>query len=167
MGVREDAIPFDYEPRTHPATNGTRIPGHFVINILRGAANADETFTHFLGLRSGRLAGSGRDKRNADEKKKQSKNHAVGPEYDAGRRLQETKKPLPGKQRFFEKRVVYALGGLRPKRKETTNITRNTRKIIFAKPAAVPAIPPKPSTAAISAMMRNVIAQEIMMFLLK
>ena len=39
------------------------------------------------------------------------------------------------------------------------NITRNTTKRILAIPVAVPAIPPKPSTAATMAMIKNVIAQ--------
>jgi hypothetical protein len=47
----------------------------------------------------------------------------------------------------------------RPNRRETTNRTRNTKKRILAIPAAVPAMPPNPSTAAMSAITRNVIAQ--------
>ena len=35
--------------------------------------------------------------------------------------------------------------------------TKNTKNSIFAIPAAVPAIPPKPKTAAINAMTKNVI----------
>jgi len=42
------------------------------------------------------------------------------------------------------------------------NITMKAKKIIFANPTAVPAIPPKPRTAAIRAIMRNVMAQESM-----
>ena len=34
---------------------------------------------------------------------------------------------------------------------------KNTKNKIFAMPAAVPAIPPKPKTAAINAMIKNVI----------
>jgi hypothetical protein len=39
------------------------------------------------------------------------------------------------------------------------NITRKMTKSILAKPAAVPAIPPKPNTPAIIAMIRKVTAQ--------
>src|SRR5215212_9474856 len=48
---------------------------------------------------------------------------------------------------------------LRPKRRDTTNNTRNTAKRIFAKPAAIPARPANPNTAAINAITRNVIDQ--------
>lgn len=41
--------------------------------------------------------------------------------------------------------------------KEITNSTRKTKNNILAIPAAAPAIPPKPSTAAISAITINVI----------
>jgi hypothetical protein len=44
--------------------------------------------------------------------------------------------------------------------KETTNNTRKTTKMIFAMPTAVPAMPPKPRIAAMSAMMRKVRAQD-------
>jgi hypothetical protein len=40
--------------------------------------------------------------------------------------------------------------------------TRNTKKMIFAIPAAAPAMPPKPSSAATSAIMRKVKAQPSM-----
>ena len=58
------------------------------------------------------------------------------------------------------------LGGERPRIRDTTAAIRNstiaTKKMIFAISIAVPAIPPKPNTAAISAMIRNVTAQLIM-----
>jgi len=38
--------------------------------------------------------------------------------------------------------------------------TMNTKNRIFAIPIAVPAMPKKPKTPAMSAMMRNVMAQE-------
>jgi len=47
-----------------------------------------------------------------------------------------------------------------------TNSTIKTKNRIFAIPTAVPAIPPKPRMAAISAMMRNVMAQESMVLIL-
>lgn len=46
-----------------------------------------------------------------------------------------------------------------PTTNDRTNSTRKTRNRIFAIPAAVPAIPPKPKRAAIRAMIRNVMAQ--------
>ena len=46
----------------------------------------------------------------------------------------------------------------RPNRKATTAMMRNTKNRIFAIPTAPAAIPPKPSTAAISAMTRNTTA---------
>lgn len=55
------------------------------------------------------------------------------------------------------KRIYYTV--LRPNKSETTNSTRNTAKRIFAKPAAMPARPEKPNTAAISAITKNVIVQ--------
>jgi hypothetical protein len=45
------------------------------------------------------------------------------------------------------------------------NNTKNTTNRILAMPAAVPAIPPKPSTAAINAITKNVIAQLNMLHL--
>ena len=48
---------------------------------------------------------------------------------------------------------------LQPKMKKITHITRNRRNMNFAIPADAAAIPPKPRTAAISAMMRKVTAQ--------
>src|SRR5208282_848914 len=45
-----------------------------------------------------------------------------------------------------------------PPTNESTAKMRNTTKRIFATPTKEPAIPPKPSTAAIKAMMRQVIA---------
>jgi hypothetical protein len=47
---------------------------------------------------------------------------------------------------------------LRPSRKKTTHITRNTTNRSFAIPADAAAIPPKPKTAAIRAIIRKVIA---------
>ena len=47
---------------------------------------------------------------------------------------------------------------LRPSRKKTTHITRNTKNRTFAIPADAAAIPPNPKTAAISAIIRKVIA---------
>jgi hypothetical protein len=46
-----------------------------------------------------------------------------------------------------------------PKIKKITHITRNTKNKSFAIPADAAAMPPKPNTAAISAMIRKVIAQ--------
>ena len=46
---------------------------------------------------------------------------------------------------------------------EMTNRMRKTTKMIFAMPTAVPAIPPNPRTAAMSAMTRKVIAQDNIM----
>ena len=46
----------------------------------------------------------------------------------------------------------------RPKIKLNTNITAKRSAKIFAIPDAVPAIPPKPSTAAITAITRKMIA---------
>ena len=51
-------------------------------------------------------------------------------------------------------------------KKDTTKSTRNTKNIILAIPTALPAIPPKPRTAAMSAITKKVIAQEIMIFFL-
>lgn len=48
---------------------------------------------------------------------------------------------------------------LRPNSRETTKAIKKMIKRIFAIPAAVPAIPPKPKMAAIMAMMRKVIAR--------
>jgi hypothetical protein len=57
-------------------------------------------------------------------------------------------------------RVGDITGGVRwPKTSARTSSTRRMKNRIFAIPTAVPAIPPKPRTAAISAMMRNVMAQ--------
>tara|TARA_Y100000782_G_scaffold67816_1_gene73780 strand:+ start:231 stop:407 length:177 start_codon:yes stop_codon:yes gene_type:complete len=50
--------------------------------------------------------------------------------------------------------------------KETMNSTKKTRNRIFAIPVAVPAMPPKPRTAAMMAIIRKVIAQLSMVFLL-
>jgi len=44
---------------------------------------------------------------------------------------------------------------------EITRRTRKTKKRILAMPVAAPAIPPKPRTAAIIAMTRNVIVQPL------
>jgi hypothetical protein len=46
-----------------------------------------------------------------------------------------------------------------PKIKKITHITRNIKNKIFAIPADAAAIPPNPSTAAISAIIRKVTAQ--------
>jgi hypothetical protein len=43
--------------------------------------------------------------------------------------------------------------------KKITHITRNMKNKIFAIPAEAAAIPPNPSTAAISAIIKNVTAQ--------
>src|SRR5437667_7730504 len=48
---------------------------------------------------------------------------------------------------------------LRPNKKKTTHITRNRKNKNFAIPADAAAIPPNPSTAAISAIIRKVTAQ--------
>src|SRR4029078_6051807 len=53
-------------------------------------------------------------------------------------------------------------GVRRPLISDTTNRTRNTTNRILAIPAAVPAIPPNPSTAAMIAITRNVSAQDNM-----
>jgi hypothetical protein len=47
----------------------------------------------------------------------------------------------------------------RPRISDTTNNTRKTKNKIFAIPTAVPAMPVKPSNAAIKATMRNVMDQ--------
>src|SRR5690606_31038842 len=47
----------------------------------------------------------------------------------------------------------------RPNRKEATNSTRKMMNRILAIPVAVPAMPPKPSTPAMMAMIRKVMAQ--------
>ncbi len=46
-----------------------------------------------------------------------------------------------------------------PEISEITNNTIKIKNIILAIPAAAPAIPPKPNTAAMSAITRNVIVQ--------
>ena len=46
-----------------------------------------------------------------------------------------------------------------PEISEITNNIIKIKKIILAIPAAAPAIPPKPNTAAISAITKNVIVQ--------
>jgi hypothetical protein len=46
-----------------------------------------------------------------------------------------------------------------PFNKESTNNTMNMKKHILAIPADAPAIPPKPSTPAIKAIITNVIVQ--------
>src|SRR5690349_25154944 len=53
----------------------------------------------------------------------------------------------------------------RPKNSEMTKRTRNTKNKTLAIPAAVPAIPPKPRTAAIMAITKNVMAQLNIRFL--
>lgn len=47
---------------------------------------------------------------------------------------------------------------------ETINSTKKTKKRILAMPAAAPATPPKPSTAAMMAMIRNVSDHDNMMY---
>jgi len=49
-----------------------------------------------------------------------------------------------------------------PNRRLTTNITRKTKKMILAIPAALAAIPPNPKTAAMIAMIKKVKAQDNM-----
>ncbi|KJD32880.1 hypothetical protein PK35_07835 [Tamlana nanhaiensis] len=46
-----------------------------------------------------------------------------------------------------------------PFKRDKTNNTKNIKKHILAIPADAPAIPPKPKTPAISAMITNVIVQ--------
>jgi len=53
----------------------------------------------------------------------------------------------------------YTEGGRRPTSREITKMIKKTKNRIFANPAAVPAMPVKPKTAATSAMMRKVTAQ--------
>jgi hypothetical protein len=48
---------------------------------------------------------------------------------------------------------------LQPKIKKITHITRNTKNNSFAIPAEAAATPPNPNTAAISAIIKKVIAQ--------
>ena len=58
--------------------------------------------------------------------------------------------------------LIQALGRL-PMKKDTAASIRKTRNRIFAIPTADPAMPPKPSTAAIMAMTKKVTAQLNMM----
>ena len=58
--------------------------------------------------------------------------------------------------------ICYTGGALRPNKNDRTNRTMKTKNRIFAISIAVPASTPKPSTAAMSAIIRNVMAQEIM-----
>src|SRR5262249_41244947 len=66
--------------------------------------------------------------------------------------------------------LVQGTVGERPRMRATTAEITNrmiaTKKMIFAISTAKPAIPPKPSTAAISAIIRNVKAQPSMAVLL-
>jgi hypothetical protein len=55
------------------------------------------------------------------------------------------------------------LPALFPKMSDTTKSIRNTTKRIFAMPAAPAAMPPKPNTAAIMAIIKNVIDQRNIM----
>lgn len=48
---------------------------------------------------------------------------------------------------------------LHPKTKKITHMSKNMKNRIFAIPAEAAAIPPKPSTAAINAIIKNVTAQ--------
>jgi hypothetical protein len=48
--------------------------------------------------------------------------------------------------------------------RDTRNMTRKTKKRIFAIPAAAPAMPPKPNRAAMSAITRNVTAHPNIIF---
>ncbi|MEY4579136.1 MAG: hypothetical protein RL701_3839, partial [Pseudomonadota bacterium] len=50
-------------------------------------------------------------------------------------------------------------GVRRPKMSETTASTRNTKNRIFAMPAALAAMPPKPKNAAAKAITKNTAAQ--------
>ena len=75
-----------------------------------------------------------------------------------------------GKAPIFELRAfvpgnTYTGGVLRPITKAMMKSTMKTKKRIFARPTAVPAMPPKPSAAAMSAMTRKVMAQLIIMLL--
>src|SRR5688572_2591036 len=77
---------------------------------------------------------------------------------------------MPGASRAFllvgrtvGQGAVGALPRTRPTMAEMTNRTIATKKMIFAISTAKPAIPPKPSTAAISATTRKVKAQPSMM----
>jgi len=47
----------------------------------------------------------------------------------------------------------------RPNKNDTNANTKNTKKRIFATPAALAAMPPKPNTAASSAITKNIAAQ--------
>jgi hypothetical protein len=57
--------------------------------------------------------------------------------------------------RLFE-RSVGLQTERRPNKRATSHTTRNTKNRIFAIPTAAPAIPPKPSIPAISAIIRNI-----------
>src|SRR6267143_4604934 len=74
----------------------------------------------------------------------------------------------PGQIPRFGRRIPYLLEAtdphgtllpLQPKTKKITHITRNRKNKNLAIPADAAAIPPNPSTAAISAIIRNVTAQ--------
>jgi hypothetical protein len=56
------------------------------------------------------------------------------------------------------------LPALFPKMSDTTKNIRNTTKRIFAIPAAPAAIPPKPNTAAIMAIIKNVTDQRNILY---
>lgn len=63
---------------------------------------------------------------------------------------------------LLAKIIFYHLGTLPRNAPEISEITSSTTKIkniILAIPAAAPAMPPKPNTAAISAITKNVIVQ--------
>ncbi len=73
--------------------------------------------------------------------------------------------PLASKGRIQTISLKYATGNLqaqirslRPKIRDTIKRIRKTTNSIFAIPAAVPAIPPKPKTAATNAMIRKITA---------
>jgi hypothetical protein len=70
---------------------------------------------------------------------------------------------LPKQPAFLLCLVPYQIGGVLPlaacATSDTRNSTKKTKNSIFAIPAALAAIPPKPSTAAIRAMIRKVKAQ--------
>ena len=57
---------------------------------------------------------------------------------------------------------VYTTGPRRPMIRLIMKNTRNKKNTVLAMPAAVPAIPPKPRAAAISAITKNVKAQDNM-----
>ena len=78
-----------------------------------------------------------------------------------GGRLCQPPFQTPARVALFRIPSFYTGGTFLPKIRERTNSTRNTKNNSLAMPAAVPAMPPNPRTAAISAIIKKVMAQEI------